>query len=115
MEMVEYVMDQHYQNPSVGTPPNVQTPTDYEYYVARHGKHSDYHKRTHDELIQDVNVLHDFTKKLVKEKIRMQGEMREARDQVKWANFKIWALMIVMAAEGSVIGWLVQEFLARFK
>jgi hypothetical protein len=106
--MVEYV-ESHMENPSV------QTPTDYEYYVARHGKHSDYHQRTHEELISDVNVLHDFTRKLVKEKIQMQGEMRKAQDQVKWANFKIWALMIVMAAEGSVIGWLVQEFLARFK
>jgi hypothetical protein len=95
--------------------PDVQTSTEFQYYVNRHGMRSDYRKRTHDELIGDVNVLHDFTRRLVKEKNQMQRAVSKAEQQVQWANYKIWALTIFLAGEGAVIGWLVNEFFQRMK
>ena len=122
MELVNYVMEQHGQNP------NLQTPTEFEYYVARHGKHSDYQNRTHEQLVFDVNELHRFTRQLVteknqiqdstrklaKEKNQMQSALGTAERKVDAANLKIWILAGALCGEGAVIGWVLHELLLRF-
>jgi hypothetical protein len=109
--------------------PIVQTPTEFQYYVARHGIHSDYDHRTHEELVGDVKKLHLFTRQLVveknqlqdttktllKEKDQMQTTLSNARRKADMANLKGWVLMLVVTGEGAIIGWLVHEFLSRFK
>jgi hypothetical protein len=126
-ELVERVMNEHYQNqnPSVGSPP-----PEFQYYVALPGVHSDYENRTHEQLVGDVRVLHKFMHQLITEKNHLQdvtGTLVREKDQMvanaakqrkqdrKWDKFKIWVLTIVLTGEGAVIGWLVTEFLARFK
>jgi hypothetical protein len=114
MECAEYHVERSTANQAMMTEhhnPNVQSPSDFQYYVARHGVSSNYHERTHEQLIGDVNVLHDFTRKLVKEKNQMQQALSKAERKVDMANLKIWILCIFLAAEGSIIGWLIHEFL----
>jgi hypothetical protein len=109
IECVDFHMERHYRDRE----PNVQTQGDFQYYVTRHGVSSNYGQRTHEQLIGDVNVLHDFTRKLVKEKNQMQHALTKAETQVRWANFRIWALTLALATEGSIIGWLVHEWVSK--
>jgi chromosome segregation ATPase len=118
-EMVDYRMEQH----------GARTGPEFEYYVTQHGKRSDYSDRTPEQLSKDVNVLHQFTRQLVQEKNEIQDRLRtlrKAKDEmqqslskaerkVDMANLKIWILTIVLAAEGTIIGWMVHEFLAGLK
>jgi|HubBroStandDraft_2_1064218.scaffolds.fasta_scaffold18290_7 hypothetical protein len=127
-ELVDYHLERikrmaEHQNP------NVQTPTEFQYYVTRNGIHSDYDHRTHEELVGDVKKLHlftrqlvveknqlqDTTKKLLKEKDQMMATLSKAKRKADTANLKAWVLMLIVAGEGTVIGWLVHEFLSRLK
>jgi len=87
----------------------------FRYYQPRPGVKTDYSKRTPDDLVRDVNVLHDFTKNLVREKNSMQVELTETKTSLKFANLKIWILVGVVSAEGLVLGWLVPFLLDRIK
>lgn len=87
--------------------PEIQEPTEFQYYVQREGIRRDYSRPSHQELIRDVNVLHGFMKNLVREKDRMQETVASQRT-------KIWILTATVAAEFTVIGWLVKAFLERF-
>ena|ERR1700733_11724767 len=111
IELVDYHME-HLEKP--GHHPDVQNPTEFQYYVSRYGMVSNYGQRTQEELTRDVNVLHDFTRKLVQEKNLMQRSLTKAEEKVKWAGYKIWLLTIALSSEGAVIAWLAHEFFARF-
>jgi hypothetical protein len=93
----------------------VQNPTEFQYYVTRHGVRSDYSKRTPEQLVRDVNVLHDFTRKLVREKDSISKQLRRAQRRLDVAGWKLWALGIVVTGEGAVIGWLVKAFFERMR
>jgi hypothetical protein len=96
--------------------PNIQSPLEFQYYVARHGIHSGYDKpRSIDQLQADMNVAHDNLKKLVREKDWMQRLLQSTQHRLDVASWKIWALGIIVTGEGAVIGWLVAEFLARIR
>lgn len=127
-ELVDYQL-QRIKRMAEHQNPNVQTPTEFQYYVARHGIHSDYDHRTHEELVGDVKKLHLFTRQLVveknqlqdatkallKEKDQMQFTLGKAQRKADMANLKTWVLMLIVTGEGAVIGWLVHEFLSRLK
>lgn len=87
----------------------------FSYYQARSGVQSDYSRRTPDQLIRDVNVLHDFTRNLVREKDQTKAELAEAKTNLKFAKLQIWILILVVSAEGGMLGWLVQFVLERIK
>jgi hypothetical protein len=79
--------------------PDVQTPIDFQYYVTREGIRHDYNKRTNAELVNDVNVLHSFTKKLIKEKDRMQKALSHQRIWIRVLTGAVsgaWALVLVL-------------------
>jgi len=82
-----------------------QEPTRREtYYVQRDDVHNDYDQRSVDELRRDVNVAHDFTRKLVREKDRIEQRLET---QTQLQRLVIKALTCVCSVEFVVIGWLV--------
>ena len=87
----------------------------FSYYQARPGVQSDYSRRTPDQLIRDVNVLHDFTRNLVREKDQLKSDLGKAERKLDFAKFQIWILGFFVLAEGAMLGWLVNAFLGRLK
>jgi hypothetical protein len=96
--------------------PEVQTPPEFQYYVERHGIRYDYSKpRTQMQLQQDVNVLHDFTKKLLTEKDRMKRVAELTQITVR--NQRIWTRVLTAAvvAQFAVLIELLKIVLDRLK
>lgn len=83
----------------------------FDYYVAPKGKY-DYSKRSPEQLVNDVNTLNDFTRQLVQEKNVITRNLLIAQRRLDVAGWKLWTLGIVVAGEGTVIGWLVRAFLS---
>ena len=88
-------------------------PVKFTYYQSRPGVMTDYSTRSPDELIRDVNVLHDFTRNLVREKTEMEIKLEQTRNRLKFANLKIWILTFVVGAEGAILGCLFKWFVER--
>jgi hypothetical protein len=76
-----------------------------EYYVEREDVRYDYRHRTHEQLVHDVNVAHDFTRKLVREKDLLSDHLRLARIEIK-------VLTAVATIETAAIGILIKVVLA---
>lgn len=95
--------------------PEIQEPTEFQYYVAREGIRKDWNHPSEAELVESLNNLHRFTRNLVTEKERIQESLHAAERGLEWAKYKIWTLGLFLAGEGAVIGWLVKEFLAAHR
>lgn len=90
--------------------PSSRSDRDFTYYIQQPGVKRDYSRRTHEELINDVNALHRFTRQLVKERDRFQH-------QVEWQ--KIWnrilaaAVVVEFTMLGWIASWLVSNLVKR--
>lgn len=84
------------------------------YYVAtRPPLLSDYSRRSPDQMAHDLNVAHDFIRKLVREKDALRDDL--AREGRRLDLEKIWVRICsvgVVAAWG-VLGWIVKALLAH--
>lgn len=88
--------------------PDVMDSTSYEYYKQVNGVRSDYGKRSQTDLIRDVNIAHDFIKKLVHEKDQIrQAQFLHSERELKWRKILWWAL----GATWALIGWLIKFLL----
>ncbi len=74
-----------------------------------------YLNRPIERLPRDVTLAFDRLWTIEREKDEMRGELLAAKDQLHWADLKIWILMLVVGGEGAIIGWLVKDFLARLR
>jgi len=73
--------------------------------------------RSPEELRKDVTTAHDRIRLLVRanDELRTQVlQCKSALQKLGWAKIWIKILTFLVAAEGSVIGWLLQAFLSRF-
>jgi hypothetical protein len=68
---------------------------------------SDYQKRTHDQLIQDVNAAWDLIKRLKAENDRLQREVLDLKRELSWkqllmtaAGIALWELVKYMVIHG---------------
>lgn len=91
--------------------PEIQNPTEFAYYVAQNGISTDWSKRSHAQLVKDVNVLHDFVRKLVKEKDEINAKLADALDRLKWEGIWVKILTAAVVAQWFAIGVLVKELL----
>lgn len=59
--------------------PDITRPGEWEYYqpCKPGGLRQDYNRRTHDQLVQDVKVAHNFIKQLVREKNWLHDRMAQ--------------------------------------
>jgi hypothetical protein len=82
-----------------------------QYYRFVPGIYSDYSKRSHEQLVEDVKVLHDFTKRLVREKdelwICLQEVRKELRRERRWRNALLTALGFTMVTIGGILKFLI--------
>ena len=93
------------------TDPNLFTPADSDYYKIVPGVLTDYSKRTHEQLVNDVNVLHDFTKRLVHEKDELWQTLRNVRAELQrernWRRGLTTALGFTLVTVGGVLKFLI--------
>src|SRR6266567_2243670 len=89
--------------------PEIQQPTEFEYYIAQHGRVTDYSKRSNAQLIKDVNKLHEFLRKLLREKDIINEKLAHAIEKLHWEV--IWRRILTAAVLGqwAVIGVLFNE------
>lgn len=81
----------------------------FEYYVAtRPPLLSDYSRRSPEQMAHDLNVAHDFIRKLVREKDQMREDFNERlRRQRTWVRILTTGLLTAWGA----LGWIVQALL----
>jgi hypothetical protein len=85
--------------------PDLLEATEYEYYKQTHPPRlTDYSKRTPEELAHDVTVLHDFLKKLVREKdVIRKTLIAERKASRLWRKLLVFALLGTWAGIGGAI------------
>ena len=93
--------------------PEVQQPTEFEDYIAQHGIVTDYSKRSNAQLIKDVNKLHEFLRKLLREKDVINERLSAALEKLHWEV--IWRRILTAAVLGqwAVIGVLLNHMLKQ--
>lgn len=72
-----------------------------------------YSKRTHDELLVDVNQLYDKLVVLTRERDELRGALNEAKEQLRILNLKFWICSIAVVALTGTVGFLAKELFAR--
>lgn len=75
-----------------------------------------YAKRTHEELVDDVNELYDKLVAVVRENGKLRKDLNDANtklDSLRFVNLQFWISAIVAVAECGVIGFLAKELFAR--
>lgn len=95
--------------------PDVTHPGDPEYYKPSPypgpGLHSDYSRRSHEQLIRDVNVAHDFLKKLVAEKDGLHRRLIEQELELgrerRWRKLLIAALGFTWVSFAAVMKYII--------
>lgn len=93
--------------------PEIQDPTEFQYYVQKNGIRSNWEHPSEADLVRSLNTLHQFTRQLVTEKERIQESLAGSQRKLGTADLKIWILMLALGAQTAVIGWLVKFVLAR--
>jgi hypothetical protein len=79
--------------------PEIQDPTDFIYYVTREGIKYDYSRRDPKNLVHDVNVAHDFIRKLIREKDALRGTIERQKLWIKVlgaATAGVWGIVLVL-------------------
>jgi hypothetical protein len=79
--------------------PDVQDPTKFIYYVTREGIKYDYSRRDTVNLAHDVNVAHDFIRKLIREKDALRGTIERQKLWIKVlgaATAGVWGIVLVL-------------------
>ena len=90
-------------------------PTEVSYYQAtKPPLLSDYSRRSPAQMSHDLNIAHDFIRKLVTEKDHINGRLGNAL--LRLQSQKLWIKMLTasVVASWAVIGWIVKEFLSRW-
>lgn len=75
-----------------------------------------YAKRTHEELVDDVNELYDKLVAVARENGKLRKDLNDANtklDSLRFVNLQFWISSIVALVECGVIGFLAKELLAR--
>ena len=95
---------------SNGANPDVDQPVEFHYRGARgESKFPSYAQpRSLPQLQSDLNLAHDNLKRQVKINDWNSRALAAAKRRLDVAGWKIWALMLVLAGQGAVIGWLVK-------
>lgn len=75
-----------------------------------------YSKRTHEELLGDVNALYDKLVAVVRENGRLRKDLTDANqklDALRFVNLQFWIASIAAVVEAGAIGFLAKELFAR--
>jgi hypothetical protein len=87
--------------------------SEFQYYRQTHpARKRDYMHPSVDEMAHDLNVAHDFIKKLVTEKDQLRNRVEFVTSRLGWRN--IWTRILVAAvvAQWAVIVILFKAYLA---
>jgi chromosome segregation ATPase len=79
-----------------------------------HGRpRRNYEKRTHEELLADVNELYDKLISLVRERDELRAQLTKAQRKLDSLNIKFWIVSAAVVSEGCVIAFLANELFSR--
>ena len=74
-----------------------------------------YAKRTHEELLADVNGLYDKLLSLVRERDELRAALGKTQRQLDALNLKFWIVSSLVVAEGGAIVWFANQLFSRLK